>query len=123
MHEIPFRGKSLADGKWVFGDLYHRGREVVITSYYTGHHISVDPATVGQFTGLMANGKRIFEGDIFEWGYAGVKKFRYVVVYDANIASFVGERHFGFVTLNGIDIEIIGNIHDNPELLEVTPDE
>ena len=135
MREILFRGKRLDNDEWVEGYL---GQDTLIGDNKTwlGYVIrsvpqklwdcdwfEVDPSTVGQFTGLKdTNGKRIFEGDIFEWGYAGVKEFRYVVVYDANIASFVGERHFGFVALNGIDIEIIGNIHDS-ELLEVTPDE
>lgn len=135
MREILFRGKRLDNGEWVEGNLL--GNELILPKgqvvYKTDdnrivtHEVNcyaIDPSTVGQYTGLTdKNGKRIFEGDIFEWGYAGVKDFRYVIVYDAKLASFVGERHFGFVSLNGIDIEIIGNIHDNPELLEGARDE
>lgn len=142
MREILFRGKRIDNGEWVEGFyverngtswIYPAGDPIISRSLARelrpGHSAKstqkimrevfpVDPKTVGQYTGLTANGKKIFEGDIFEWGYAGVKEFRYVVAYDAQLASFVGERHFGFVSLNGIDIEIIGNIHDNPELLE-----
>lgn len=133
MREILFRGKRVDNGEWAEGALIFaddifayicpdmtdvsygdNGNRMRIGCWY-----QVDPSTVGQYTGLTANGKRIFEGDIFEWGYAGVKEFRYVVAYDADVASFVGNRHYGFVSLNGIEIEIIGNIHDHPELMEV----
>lgn len=65
MREILFRGKRLDNGEWEFGDLYHRGEEVVITSFYTKRHVAVDPKTVGQFTGHEdEKGKPIFEGDV-----------------------------------------------------------
>ena len=122
MREILFRGKRTDNGEWVEGDLVHSyfkvGDTCINASKENLGFYEVDPSTVGQYTGLTANGKKIFEGDVFEWGYAGVKEFRYVVAFDAEIASFVGNRGFGFVSLNGIDIEIIGNIHDNQELLE-----
>ena len=132
MREIVFRGKSVETGEWVYGYFVGYRAETYIFEPKEVHNgidlggyldcckmTEVDPATVGQYTGLKdKNGKRIFEGDVFEWGYAGVKEFRYVIVYDAELASFVGERHYGFVSLNGIDIEIIGNIHDNPDLLD-----
>jgi uncharacterized phage protein (TIGR01671 family) len=133
MRKNLFRGKRIDNGEWVYWDAFGRfttkggkgARMVVKTdcSVSTYYLISqrfdlLDKNTVGQYIGKKdKNRKKIFEGDIFEWGYAGVKEFRYMVVYDADVASFVGERHFGFVSLNGIDIEIIGNIHDNPELL------
>lgn len=129
MRDILFRGKRIDNGEWVYGwfEMYPFGRWPVKASIIpaedaiSGHyeHIEVDPSTVGQYTGLTdKNGKRIFEGDVFEWGYAGVKEFKYTVVYDAELTSFVGERRFGFVSTNGVDLEIIGNIHDNPELME-----
>lgn len=129
MREILFRGKRKDNGEWVEGffvvkvdPLLGTSRCFILTQGYGESFVTwymVDPATVGQYTGLKdKNGKRIFEGDVFEWGYAGVKEFRYVVVYDAVLASFVGERGGGFVRLNGIDIEISGNIHDKPELLK-----
>lgn len=131
MREILFRGKSLYDNKWVEGFYVHANkaygedidRHFIIEhgefEYDNYDAWEVYPETVGQYTGLCDKNGKIFEGDIFEWGYAGVKEFRYAIVYDAELASFVGERHFGFVSLNGVDIEVIGNVYDNPELLEV----
>lgn len=120
MREILFRGKRIDNGEWVDGSLisWADGSCSIESGKLDTPMWCVIPETVGQYTGLTANGKKIFEGDVFEWGYAGVKEFRYVVAFDAEIASFVGNRGFGFVSLNGIDIEIIGNIYDNPELLE-----
>ena len=132
MREILFRGKrinSIKAGEWAEGFFMEwlnpckNRKEARIQTISEGGCIDliheVDPSTVGQYTGLKdKNDKRIFEGDIFDWGYAGAKDLRYVVVYDAGLAAFVGERSFGFVSLDGIDIEIIGNIHDNPELME-----
>ena len=127
-HMGLFRGKRLDSGEWVegfyveFSDPLTGNHERYIQTVKSDGRLDlihkVDPNTVGECTGLPdVNSKLIFEGDIFDWGYAGVKDKRYVVVYDTEMASFVGERGCGFVTLNGIDIEIIGNIHDNPQLL------
>ena len=124
MREIIFRGKRVDNGEWVEGYFvnlwlvnYQKHQPIITDNNAVSYEI--DPSTVGQYTGLCdKNGKKIFEGDIFEWGYAGVKEFRYVIVYDAELTSFIGERHFGFVSLNGVDVEVIGNIHDNPELLK-----
>lgn len=141
MREILFRGKRLDNGEWVAsGNLLHaddNGKHSYyipvygdrfgtvedehdnILSIKYGTFYKVDPATVGQCTKKSdENGKQIFEGDIFDWGYAGVYDKRYVVTYNAETASFIGERGGGFLSLNGIAIKIIGNIHDNPELLE-----
>ncbi len=124
MREILFRGKSLGDGKLVLGDLYHRGEEIVITSFYAGHHVAVDPATVGQFTGYWDKaGKRIFEGDVVKY---------YDIVVEKELISCVEWWEDGFVLqeIGGFNapsicfvfdesqVGIIGNIHDNPELLK-----
>ena len=102
----------------------------------------VDPETVGQFTGLTdKNGKKIFEGDIFRY-YHEVQK----PIYDEETGVVSGYktsriiRYKGYVTINELGVEInlsnncqwwrhkngnqlarvkvIGNVHDNPELLE-----
>ncbi len=123
MREILFRGKTPSqdehfdDGEWVEG-FYARfnGKEHRIYSGYAetdcGDYypdwFNVRPETVGQYTGLTdKNGTKIFEGDILqsEWGYKGVVDFE-------DILYAKGECLFNE------DCVIIGNIHDNPELLK-----
>ena len=135
MREILFRGKRADNGEWVEG-YYVRlnGKECRI---YTGHAETdcgdyypdwwqVDPETVGQYTGLKdKNGKRIFEGDIvkaqddvlgspFFYGIIGK------IVYD-EAAYFIEPKDpmdSQWLFNECAVYEIIGNIHDNPELLK-----
>ncbi len=81
--------------------------------------VEVIPETVGQCTGLKdKNGKLIFEGDICEYGDSvGIIGYcesdaMFTFTYDENIQT-------DFSCIWGKNLEIIGNIHDNPELLEV----
>ena len=137
--EILFRGKRTDNGKWECGDLlspneFNAIPHIVYIAYLNEYgdigEIStpVIPETVGQFTGLTdKNGKRIFEGDICRF-----KRFNDVhigkIVFNATTASFVmwyqpivgayGEKATQKMLLSVCDdIEVIGNIHDNPELL------
>ena len=127
MREILFRGKCIDDGEWVYGDLYHRNEEVLINNYQQGFNLAVSPETVGQFTCLTdKNGKKIFEGDIvtacdeitfspFEFGITGK------VVYD-ECAFFIEPKDVmetQYLFNECAAYEVVGNIHDNPELLEV----
>ena len=140
MREILFRGKKVNDGMWIQGYLFQCwGRAYILwgmTNDTPTMH-DVKPETVGQFTGLVdKNGKRIFEGDIFTSDYfKDGEKFEVVFRYGA----FCGESNrtglfpLGFTndyyeTGDESDdfyyaedytshIQIIGNIHDNPELL------
>lgn len=139
MREILFRGKRIDNGEWAEGFYVHqqeslRGDEAHFIfkprkSVFEMHE--VDPATVGQYTGMKdRNGVMIFEGDIFRCKDArGYVRFgTYASAYSS------GDTHVGFFIewivdrmlridlafwTNQREIEIIGNIHDNPELLEV----
>lgn len=85
--------------------------------------IKVIPETVSQCTGLKdKNGKKIFEGDIVERFWLGEKHI-YIIGYDNNIASFIGKdicsENFTTFDYDACRFEVIGNIYDNPKLLEV----
>ena len=115
MREILFRGKAIYDGEWLEGDLFHRGDEVCINNFHKGFNIVVIPETVGQYTGLNDNnGKRIFEGDIVKlqflyWGGLAV-----IRCFGAGFRA-VSDYHVYQISES---MEVVGNIHDNPELLE-----
>ena len=135
MTEILFRGKT-SDGEWVEGDLlqtrYHSGHieyqimpQTPVSSAYP-----VLSETVGQFTGLTdRNGvKMIFEGDICRFKYLNDVHVG-EIVFNVTTASFVmryqsivgvyGEKATHKMLLSACDnIEVIGNIHDDPELME-----
>ena len=87
----------------------------------------VDPATVGQFTGMLdKNGREIYEGDIIKI----VEKFddenvytgNGVVCFEEGIYELQNGKHFAYLGWlmhnDDIKLEVIGNIHDNPELLK-----
>lgn len=143
-HEIIFRGKRIDNGEWVKGfyvcvlDTHYimTGKFDSLTNgIINSEAYKVDPSTVGQFTGLTdKNGRKIFEGDIIKWKYLCNDHLVYQVVYEKGTAGFVTRRNFN--NRDGIDCysdsvfdddgdmsEVIGNIHDNPELLEVSGDE
>lgn len=119
--EILFRGKRIDNGEWVKG-LPFSFRANINTEgieTYNGERHRVDPTTVGQYTGLTdKNGKKIFEGDL-------VKFDRFTPYTD--ILEKVKFCEGGFApfcvagwecTPSWEECEVIGNIHDNPELLE-----
>lgn len=136
--EIIFRGKRIDNGEWVEGFPYiTHGGEHQIRYYDSESNIencshTVIPDTVGRFTGLTdRNGVKIFEGDIIKWKYLCNDHLVYQVVYEKGTAGFVTRRNFN--NRDGIDCysdsvfdddgdmsEVIGNIHNNPELLEVS---
>ncbi len=140
MREILFRGKRIEDGQWVEGH-YHFANwylppsmEIVDRTHYIlqighGDADNIDPETVGQFTGLTdKNGKKIFEGDICrfrEWNkgemcWIGKVHFEHQQFMISGVPNKECETMFELCMSRFIpeNIEVIGNIHDNPELLE-----
>ena len=148
MREILFRGKRIYKNEWVYGNLVidNRGELHIVRPedvVQDGHHIRDDSdlpmffeqETFGQYTGLKdKNGKRIFEGDIVHYLYEPGKGY-----WNSDQNSVIEWRSTGFymrgimgtnkyacstgwlVSIphgDGKCFEVIGNIHDNPELLE-----
>ena len=133
MREILFRGKRIDNGEWVDGRLaaydlicpnYPEDTSNAMGDYYgqTPYvgFVEVDAETVGQFTGLTdKNGKRIFEGDICK---VGNLIYKVVFEYSCWWFNILSNKVYccpAFHSHCGEYCEIIGNIHDNPELLEV----
>lgn len=134
MREILFRGKRVDNLEWSYGwyEMYPFGKWPVKTSIIpseeakAGHyeHVEVDPSTVGQYTGLNdKNGKRIFEGDVAKVLQGKDKGIAYVGFENGAFMLYpkignIYERTLWSYWYNDWDVEVIGNITDNPELLE-----
>jgi len=130
---IKFRGKRIDNGEWIYGNLVTmHGRN---TEWTTGIQVrfygaikygsvEVDPKTVGQFTGLKdKNGKEIFEDDI-----VNLRKARGITidygffeitgqVFYHNGSYYIGGQDVLLSSMKPLDVEIIGNIYENLELL------
>ena len=124
MREILFRGKT-DKGEWVQG-YYVKGatRHCIIKSLAGYPRYDVIPSTIGQYTGLTdKNGTKIFEGDIVVTSIKGNNTVCKVTWAD-NVAQFqLWQLHTipntsTALNLGNYDCEVIGNIHDNPELLK-----
>lgn len=122
MREILFRGKRKLGGTWNYGDLVHCTDNLVAVSDEEGNFVNVRPETVGQYTGFTdKNGTKIFEGDIILVARAESDGI-FVVRFMERWAAF-GLRNEQskcyldlFQSLRNL-YTVIGNIHDNPELL------
>ena len=130
MREILFRGKRLDNGEWVYRYYVHIGpvscqRTYIIPEYASALYVNdVDPSTVGQYTGMKdKNGKRIFEGDVVKVLQGKDKDIAYVGFENGAFMLYpktgnIYERTLWEYWYNEWDVEVIGNITDNPELLE-----
>ena len=140
MSEIIFRGKRLDNGEWVEGYFvnlwminYQKHQPIITDNNAVSY--DVDPSTVGQYTGLKdKNGKRIFEGDILHIAKIADELgrcYRPPLDYPANVVvkwdlcAWMWEtlcEYKRYITFPNAwrlyECEIIGNAHDNPELLK-----
>lgn len=147
MREILFRGKALENSCWVEGFYNHIpcGRflcdehciQTIDEDGRIGQLYNVYESTVGQFTGLTdKNGTKIFEGDMLKPFDDEIDKMVVEFHHGSFLLCLYGERgymgesgwveegNYGIIECEplssyGGDVEVIGNIHDNPELLEV----
>lgn len=138
MRQIKFRGKSLRDGEWFYGNLFDRDTKgnTHITTLERGCLV-IDPETVGQFTGLTDEFNReVYEGDIIMLDGSPEMSARVVVFYEEsfNIATrkeydylqqgahpYLNDyAHMDCLNTwsNSGLVRVVGNIYDNPELLE-----
>ena len=134
---IKFRGKRIDNGEWVYGSLDLTANSAAISWDRIDNDgdtvpwfANVDPASVGQFTGLLdKNGKEIYEGDIIT--VSG--RYPRVALWDKMMwalmpTEYYHDAYFWVMNLQhprpdwweefSDEFEIIGNIHDNPELLK-----
>lgn len=127
MREYLFRGKKTSNGEWGYGDLWcnlYGGRRVFIVSPINTQDTmgvnEVNLETIGQYTGLTdKNGTKIFEGDIVKYGdtvHNVVFEQRNGTAYFGLVYSTLETLSFGYYQ-DLKQIEVIGNIYDNPELV------
>ena len=124
MRKIEFRGKSVKNDRWYYGDLQTNSVNDTWISDLDcwegdrGFFENVKYSTVGQFTGAYDSKKnKIFEGDIY---HMGDKNILYVVKWlDCGLKG----RQISNKSCAGLDywsdkIVIVGNIHDNPQMMQ-----
>ena len=148
MRDFLFRGKEKSACIWVYGNLIQVGSYCCILEreedlhpmdvpfldddigWIDGKATPVDPKTVGQFTGLFdKNGKKIFEGDVVKtkFGRLCIVVWFSTRAYSGWDLTVVNHYHNVRYTTAPTDydmwgsdnLEVVGNIHDNPEYLEV----
>ena len=120
MREFLLRGKRTDNGEWITdSETYIRDGDGIWLSDENLNVVTVIPETVGQYTGLTdKNGVRIFEGDIVT-GWFNHEKIVGYIFYGGNAQFFIQRDGIYGIGLDNSDcwLEVIGNIHDNPELL------
>ena len=144
MREILFRGKRIDNGEWVEGSLavianarINNGKHYILSTASDfsvsfgdgGNRIrigcwrEVDPATVGQYTGINDwNGKRIFEGDVVKGLFYHERSILAVVAFKDGAFGLEWNRgnvkeFSAFTSICNVEYEVVGNIADDPELM------
>lgn len=125
MREILFRGKRIDKSEWFYDSycyaelLNKSGYEhLIIEQSAEGKSHNVVVESVGQYTGLTdKNGTKIFEGDIVTMPRYGSGKHK-SFVYFKNGKFAINSSNYSFKDICPKNMEVIGNIHDNPELLK-----
>lgn len=115
MRNILFKGKKIDNGEWIYGDLFTIGNKKYIHPQSNVDFVSkteitkmneVDPDTVCQWTGLIAlDHNKVWENDI-------------VIQQDGKYYETVEYIQQGYYPWALEDCKVVGNIFDNPELLE-----
>ena len=143
MREILFRGKRLQGGEWVEGyffksDINKKEREsgkatiiftpdcdtfIMVPECHNSFMVVSD--TVGQYTGMKdKNGKRVFEGDVVKTsdvtheGFIQIPGESFEIAMRKGCWLMVSGEDWDFLETNHECIKVIGNIHDNPEMLK-----
>lgn len=135
MREILFRGKQTDSDKWIYGvpvksTAKDESEQLMIEYVFACEEYAcrgceytpVIPETVGQYTGLTdKNGIKIFEGDMLKGAWSTL----IIVYFDESYLQFRAKEFTHRTIDHSIDyygdnsrLEIVGNIYDNPELLE-----
>ena len=131
MREIMFRGKRLDNGRWVRGFPFavHSGLKIEGIETWDGERHIVDAETVGQWTGMVDNhNTKNYEGDIVKTKYG---RLCVVVWFSSNACigwdlkpvdtienCFHTKAPDGYDVFKKDNLEVVGNIHDNPELMK-----
>lgn len=121
--EILYRGINFQK-EWVYGDLFHSyANDDIAIAYYregckTPTFDAIFPESFGQYTGLTdKNGVKIFEGDIISLGDPNIKYL--TMWYNAGFAAKqIGASSYIGLTYWASDIEVLGNVIDNHELIK-----
>lgn len=127
--EHLYRGKGIDNGEWVEGTIHFNGKYILSNKYRNNYHewVEIIPETVGQYTGMTdKNGTKIFEGDILlekgkvnngDTGAIDVESKRIVSIENASDGYMCVVSNYRSL-VHHKTIEVIGNIHDNKDLIK-----
>jgi len=114
MRKIKFRGFSVQQNRFVYGDLITKGGHIWITEE-NGSNLIADENTVGEFIGLYdVNGSEIYEGDIVK---TQGSEWIYTIVFDTGAFKLSRPDGIQFTIEKEDVLEIVGNIHNNKQTL------